>query len=168
MYKNYRHTHTGKVSRHSRGFTLLFASLIASLFTALGLAMFTIAQKELSLSSIGRDSQYAFYAADTGAECATYWDLRYDVFATATTSSTEVTCAGAPVQESVMRPDGVVGIGGATTTTFKFETNRRCVEVRVAKQDVAPFTTVESLGYNTQCDQTDSARRLERAVRAVF
>jgi len=49
------------------GFTLLLAVLVASLLTSVGLAMASIAQKQLVLSSVGRDSQYAFYAADTGA-----------------------------------------------------------------------------------------------------
>ncbi len=57
-----------KKVKNNRGFTLLLASLIASLLATIGLAMFAIAQKEVRLSSMGRESQFAFYAADTGAE----------------------------------------------------------------------------------------------------
>src|SRR3990167_4752401 len=63
-----------------RGFTLLLAALVASIVLALGASIFGVAQKELTLSSIGRDSQFAFYAADTGAECALYWDFRHQAF----------------------------------------------------------------------------------------
>jgi Tfp pilus assembly protein PilX len=80
---NMENTHRNSNS----GFTLMLATLIASLMSSLGIAMFTIAQKEVALSTIGRDSQFAFYAADLGAECALYWDYVYDLFATTTVST---------------------------------------------------------------------------------
>jgi Tfp pilus assembly protein PilX len=67
---------TFKKSMHSispqkaRGFTLLLASLISSLLLILGSAIFVLVQKQIILSSLGRDSQFAFYAADQAAECA--------------------------------------------------------------------------------------------------
>ncbi|KKW45527.1 MAG: hypothetical protein UY98_C0044G0005 [Candidatus Kaiserbacteria bacterium GW2011_GWA2_58_9] len=70
-----------------KGFTLLLAALVSSIVLALGTSIFQLAQKELTLSSIGRDSQFAFYAADSGAECALYWDVRYQRFPTSTPAS---------------------------------------------------------------------------------
>lgn len=58
-----------------KGFTLLFAILISVLVLAVGTSMITIALKQVILSGAGRESQYAFYAANTGVECAVYWDL---------------------------------------------------------------------------------------------
>lgn len=84
---------TGKNSQ--RGFTLLLAALIASIVLAIGTAVFDIAQKELILSSAGRNSQFAFYAADSASECALFWDTRYQYFATSTpTLSPEPFCDG--------------------------------------------------------------------------
>src|SRR3989344_2099896 len=77
-------THNPKSKTTERGFTLLLAALVASISLALGTAIFGIAQKQLTLSAIGRDSQFAFYAADTIAECALYWDFRYGYFGTST------------------------------------------------------------------------------------
>jgi len=71
------HAHTKK-NTGSRGFTLLLAALVASIVLALGTSIYEIATKEVQLSSLGRDSQFAFYAADTAAECALYWDFRYN------------------------------------------------------------------------------------------
>src|SRR3989344_3435689 len=65
---------------YSRGFTLLLAALVASLVLTIGLAIVSIARKSVNLSSIGRDSQFAFYTADTASECALYWDIRYSTF----------------------------------------------------------------------------------------
>lgn len=62
-----------------RGFALLIATLVSGLFLAIGAVIFQIAYIQLLLSSVGRDSQFAFYAADTGAECALYWDRQYSL-----------------------------------------------------------------------------------------
>ncbi len=61
---------------YRRGFTLLFATLIAALLLAVGLAVFDIIFKEVSFATIVRDSNTAIYAADTGIECAEYWDFQ--------------------------------------------------------------------------------------------
>ena len=62
-----------------RGFTLLLAALIASIVLSLAVAIFSIAQKQIALASLAQQSEYAYYAADTGAECALYWDVRPSV-----------------------------------------------------------------------------------------
>src|SRR3989344_1250029 len=74
------------------GFTIFFAMLVAALALAVGLAIFDLTVRELELSSTATQSQYAIYAADTGADCALYWDLQYtdsdnSAFGTSTASS---------------------------------------------------------------------------------
>ncbi|MCI0619669.1 LamG domain-containing protein [Candidatus Wolfebacteria bacterium] len=63
------------------GFALLFAVLTASLVLSIGLTIFNITLKEFILSSQIRDSQFAFYSADTGLECTLYWDLEHPNYA---------------------------------------------------------------------------------------
>jgi hypothetical protein len=65
------------IERCSDGLALFFAVLTASLVLTIGLALFNITLKEFVLSSQIRDSQFAFYAADSGLECALYWDLAH-------------------------------------------------------------------------------------------
>lgn len=60
-----------------KGIALLMAVLVSGLFFVIAAAIFKIALVELILSSTGRDSQFAFYAADTGAECALFWNYKY-------------------------------------------------------------------------------------------
>lgn len=159
-----------------RGFTLILAALVASLLTSLGLAMFSIAKKEIILSSLGRDSQLAFYAADTGAECALFWNFRHNAFATTSVfASPDITptCAGDLLQDfptpyEAGIPDGVSGLGGGAQSTFWFEPEGRCVYVTVTKRTSHPHTVVEALGYNTSCSEPNHPRRLERAVRSTF
>jgi hypothetical protein len=64
------------------GFALLFSVLVSSLLLTIGLSIFSIALKELALSTASRQSIYAFYAADSGRECALYWDTKEGHIAT--------------------------------------------------------------------------------------
>jgi hypothetical protein len=85
-----------KHAQNQRGFTLLLAALVASITLSLGAAIYSITLKQLTLSGIGRDSQFAFYAADTSAECALYWDIRQGAFNTTTPPAT-ITCDGTTI-----------------------------------------------------------------------
>jgi hypothetical protein len=60
---------------NNKGFTLLFAVLVSVLVLAVGASIINIALKQTILSGAGRESQFAFYAANSGLECALYWDL---------------------------------------------------------------------------------------------
>ncbi len=64
------------ITKKQKGFTLLFAVLVSTLVLSVGASIISIALRQLILSSTGRDSQYAFYAANTGIECAYYWDIK--------------------------------------------------------------------------------------------
>lgn len=61
--------------KNDKGFTLLFSILVSVLILSVGTSMISITLKQLILSGSGRESQFAFYAANTGIECALYWDL---------------------------------------------------------------------------------------------
>ena len=93
--------HTTEVRR---GFTLLLAVLVSSVLIALGSAIYDIVSKEIILSSAGRESQFSFYAADTGIECGLYHDLKNDLFATSS-GATTVTCGGGAPGHFVYIPD---------------------------------------------------------------
>lgn len=62
--------------RQRGGFALLFSVLVSSLLLTIGLSIFSIALKELAISTAVRQSIYAFYAADSGRGCAIYWDRK--------------------------------------------------------------------------------------------
>ncbi|MEY2702091.1 MAG: hypothetical protein RLY43_724 [Bacteroidota bacterium] len=64
-----------KIQNDKKGFTLLFAILVSVMVLAVGASIINISLKQVILSSAGRESQFAFYAANTGLECALFWDL---------------------------------------------------------------------------------------------
>jgi hypothetical protein len=74
-------TRTQDSHTRQNGFALLFSVLTASLVLSVGLAILNLTLKEFVLSSQIRDSQFAFYAADAGLECALYWDLKHPEYA---------------------------------------------------------------------------------------
>jgi len=153
--------------RAERGFTLLLAALIASIVLALGTSIFRLAQKELILSSIGRDSQFAFYAADTGAECALYWDVRYQSFPTSTPRTAEITC------DAQAKTTAFTTSGSDIISSFQFATNGYCVNVSVKKSTDgstgAIATTVHADGFSTNCEAVaTSPRALQRSVELKY
>jgi len=65
---------------NKNGFAMLFAVLTASLILTIGISIFSISFKELLISTNSRESQVAFYAADSARECALYWSNKQGEF----------------------------------------------------------------------------------------
>ena len=146
-----------------RGFTLLLAALVASITLSLGAAIFALAQKQIILSSLGRDSQYAFYTADTAAECALYWDSRYKSFPTTTPISVNLTCASEAITTSASIA------GNTVASSFQFEPNGYCANVTVSKtrNPVTGIvgTAIRADGFSASCAGVQTSfRLLQRSV----
>ena len=56
------------------GFTLLIAIVTTSMLLIVSFVVVNIALKQLVLANAGKESQHAFYNADSGTECAVYWE----------------------------------------------------------------------------------------------
>ena len=159
-----------KIDPSSKGFTLLFAVLVGSLLFAMGIAIANLAIKEIILSAAGKESETAFFAADTGTECALYWDLRVSgTFPNSQTSPKDpdntIQCNGANVALSY------AWTATAATTTFRLGLgSESCAEVRVGKTANPARTIIESRGRNdADCANTDSnPARGERAPRGRY
>jgi hypothetical protein len=70
-----------KLNQHQeRGFVLLFAIVVSAVIFFIGAGIFSIAYKELLVSSLGKDSQKSIFAADSAVECAlqAYQDGQFD------------------------------------------------------------------------------------------
>lgn len=153
------------------GFTVLLAALVGSLVLSLGISIFSIAHKSITLSTLGRDSQYAFYTADSAAECALYWDVRFDAFSTSSpTASVRCDDPDPPNPITVTNnlptwPNTVFTIGEATS----FEIGGNCAIVTVTKSDSVPFTTIQADGYNVPCaERATNPRTLQRSVELSY
>lgn len=175
----------------NKGYTLLFAVLIASVALGIGISILNISKKELLISTSARDSSSAFYAADSGIECAIYADL-WGSFDTAPTNTNPTLYCNVPHSFTTISPN----TPDATQGTFVFHmksgsaeaydpanpnsalklAGQSCVVVTVEKLIDGTGkvrTTIKSRGYNTGwrptgdgvgvCDLT-SAKRVERGL----
>lgn len=185
-----------KGAERARGFAMLFSVLTSSLVLAIGLSIFNLTLKELTLSSSGRESQYAFYVSDTAAECALYWDLEAVTFSTPLAPrdpSIVPFCVGQNlIANSWAETTGTDSNGNDyTRTTFHLELadmdeinngayagaeKGACSIVSVTKTDNAGSieTRIESLGYNIddaldgECDTSTRDLLVERALRVRY
>jgi hypothetical protein len=184
-----------KENKDKKGFTLLFAVLVSTLVLAVGASIISMALRQVLLSGVGRDSQFAFYASNTGIECALYWDLNGGVvFATSSASEdpNNVVCAGNDAEVTV-EDDTVPGSSDSATSRFRIvfgdESDEDigvgnnaqmqnidlpyCVDVSVTKFATTTTdgrnrigTDILARGYNT-CDP-ENPRRIERGLELSY
>lgn len=170
IYLNKLHKKSGK------GITLLVSIITTSMLLLVSFVLVNIALKELILSYANQESQYAFYAADSGIECVLYWDLKNpagpSAFATSTAGT--ISCNGQSIstgsETSIPPPSprttSLIGGGGNSnpTSVFLLNFSRGCAIVQVTKGWNGSKVTsdITSRGYNT-CD-TSATRRFERGI----
>lgn len=145
-----------------RGFTLLIAVILASVALGVGLALLDIAYKQVVLASAARQSQTAFYAADSVMECALYYDQQMNTFGYSASSGT-VTCNGT-------NPATVTFNNGVTprsrTFTIQCTGNTGVLGMVTVYKDSNAATSIYAEGYNT-CDSSNQ-RRIERGLKATY
>lgn len=92
--------------QRNKGMTLFMAVTIMGILLFISFAIVNISIKSNVFATSGRDSQFAFYAADAGVECALYWDAAFEPskFDTATGGS-PISCAGT----SISTNDAIAG-----------------------------------------------------------
>ena len=131
--------------KQKKGITLLLAILISSLILTLGIGVFTLLFSEIKISEIAKESFIAFYAADSGIECAIFWDTAANAFSTSSTFS--INCDG----DTFI----VGGSSGVSSFTIPFD-NGSCTEVRVTK---GVETVITSQGRNTCAPSSITVQR---------
>lgn len=164
-----------RAHKKAAGFTLFIALIVSSLLLAIGFSLSTIILKQLVFANSGKESQLAFYAADSGAECALYWDRKdFNGFTTfdstfgTTSVYEEIFCGGGGKTNPPIPQSGRVGsfskvsadLTQATTTFYvdysdpENENHKACAKVLVYKwldtSGANPIerTQIDSRGYN--------------------
>ena len=142
----------------NKGFTLFIAIIVTGTLLLVAVGVVNLTVKQAFISTSGSESQHAFYAADTGIECAIYWDVQNPsvISAFSTTTGSQINCNNQTM---------TVGGTSVSTFTFNFNPDPYCTIVTVTK-DVNGSTRIDSLGYNT-CDSSNP-RRVERGIKAVY
>ena len=153
--------------RARRGFTLYYAVLIGSVLLLIGASLLNLSLKEFLLSAAVRESEYAFFAADSGIECALRWDLK-ELWSNRPIFQINDNAGGvsapfyipASNKDEVRCNDGTVTFNPAVsvdsknaTTTFSYNVGaspQYCVRVQVIKNIV-----INTQGTGTTADDED-------------
>lgn len=147
---------------HKRGFALLISVVLTSVVLALGIALLDIAYKQVLLSSSAKNSQYAFYNADSALECALYYDQQQNAFYYGSTYASAIQCSNLNVTNFAANQDGT-----QRTTVFSVP----CVgggtsgDITIIKTP-SGNTSIYANGYST-CDAS-SKSRIERGLKAKY
>ncbi|MFZ2523288.1 MAG: hypothetical protein WAW92_02775 [Minisyncoccia bacterium] len=156
-----------KDKKIKNGFALLIAIVTTSLLLLVSFVVVNTALKQVVIAYSNQESQYAYYNAESGIECAIYWDLKNP-------SGTSAFATNTPSTISCNSANYSVGGGGVSNATSTFTINslqpKGCVVVRVAKVPSPPssygLTRIESYGYNN-CN-TGAARKVERGITITY
>lgn len=149
----------------NKGYTALFAVLVSSLILSVGIGIINITLKEIALSASGRESQFAFYAADSATECAQYWDNKEAfVIPTTTPIIPTINCFGGGVSNVAIEDDRTEEYA-TTTFSFTMPGTTFCGDVEVGKylnDTTGPKTVIVAYGRNI-CGAA-SSRQVERGL----
>ncbi|NLE07323.1 MAG: hypothetical protein GX627_01810 [Parcubacteria group bacterium] len=162
-----------------KGITLFIAMVVMGILLFITFVVAHITIKGILFADSGRDSQYAYYAAEAGLECALYWDSNPAVSAFATsTSGSPINCAGSALvtNSGILGTSTITMIGGGgdsnPTSVFGFVLDKQgnnkvpyCTIVTVTKRPDMK-TYIKARGYNT-CD-TNNPRRVERGIEVTY
>jgi hypothetical protein len=148
--------------QRSRGFVILYAVMLSSIILAITLGVLNISLQEIKFGTSTRNTNDAFFAADTGAECALYYD-KTDPANNAFTGTATVNCSGSPIELLGSFPVWnfvVPGLGNE---------EQGCAKVTVDKSS-PPTTVITSKGYNNgnALCLSSSLDRVERELQVTY
>ena len=178
-----------KDTKKNNGFALLFSVLLASLLLTIGLSIFSVTLKELAISTTAQRSLHAIYAAESGRECAKYWDAWDRIPNVLSTSTVTINCGGVPMiitgvysdpnglidpneyiiydaVSSTIPPPGsgkiLVNKGGTDDSNFTVTISKTINRGDHGVGGVV-LTTIHSLGYDSTGQD-----RVERAIEQIY
>lgn len=174
-------TQKGRVSpeRSAGGFALLVAVIFMSVMLTFGLALGSLAYKQEILASAGLESQYAFYAADAGLECALYADQNnggqpslFTYPSTNPGTAPKMTCDGL----QAISASGVWSLSRwVVTERLSLDSTTahpRCADITVYKPNPASAggsTYIFSQGYDVACGAlTTNPRLVSRGIEVHY
>jgi Tfp pilus assembly protein PilX len=159
-----------------RGIALLFSMMLSAIFLTVAIGISSIAAKELNFSTSSKDTNNAFYAADTGVECALYND-KADILAFVDTNSTgQINCFGNVF--TLKSQNEIDLLNFSFSMSGLGSSGNSCVKVNVIKQlDVTaePYVVTStkitskgySLGEGEECTSSVMSR-IERVLEVSY
>lgn len=157
---------------NEKGYAILFTVIIVSAISVITAGISNAIYKQIVLSSLAKDSQSAFYMADTASDCALLFDMEVADTNVDFLNGLPITWAcGSNVDNSPMQmtvtPD--VNSYDMMPSSEESTSNRPCYRVEVEKDTTDPLltkTTILANGYNI-CNK-NNIRTVERQIKIVY
>lgn len=152
----------------NKGFVLLFAVMLSSVILAITLGVANIAVKEIKFGTSAKETNEAFFAADTGVECALINDKDSSNSFVSSGGSGVVNCFGTNVPLSGSFPSWSFVVSGFGSDSDD------CAVVTIYKDAVSSppnvRTFIVSKGYNfgNSACVSSSPNRIERQVEVSY
>lgn len=187
-----------KIKKEEGGFVIFIALITSTLILAISIGVLSISLKDYIFSGYTISSTQAFYAADSGLDCAVYYLTKVGLFpvpdATNPVSSfsasekadyaSQIKCGGEDAANNLDVVSSQSGNRISYTTTFKLKQNL-CAEITVINSldtngtpandaDDKEWTIVRSRGWSsvdnggTDRCAQDLGRRTERSLEFTF
>jgi len=145
---------------NKNGFALLFTIVLISIILSITIGVTNIAFRELKFATSDQDANTAFFAADTGMECAEYNDypsastVFYDP--SGGTPTDKISCLGTTYSDKLLG-SSYGGFGKGFTLKNLGNSGNSCAVVEVDKyidsSNTLTGTKIISIGYNnSSCD----------------
>ncbi len=162
-------------NKKQKGYAILFTVIIVSAISVITAGLSNAAYKQLILSSLAKDSQTAFYQADTASDCVLYLDQveysKYIAIPMVVPNAFQQptwTCGGLVLKIDALN-SGVPG--GYELKPPDEGANTPCFRVAVTKtanisDPTATDTSISAKGYNI-CN-TSSIRTVEREIQIDY
>lgn len=150
-----------KIKKNS-GFVILFAVTVSAILLAIAIGVANVSLKEIKFGTSAKDTNEAFFAADTGAECALYADTGA-VNAFSEKGEGFINCAGSRI---TLNSEPAIGFDASWSFTISRigSTNQSCAYVVVSKNSSDGTTEIVSKGYNNGGDEEGICRQLPNTV----
>ncbi len=154
-------------TKSNKGFALLIAVVVSTIILTIAISIVNTAIAEVILASTVRNSLTSFYLADTGAECALFWDNIRGSFTDRSAFE-----PGAPTR--IIECSGIrTSVEGGSNVQFWIrndaQLNAPCSQVTVESTPVDPShdnVKINAWGFNT-CDES-SSKRVDRALEVKY
>lgn len=175
---------------NQRGIAIFYAVVVGGLVLVMSFAITQIAFREVRFSALSSRSQHAFYASNSGLECALYWDLKEAQFSTQVfpndINEKDIECAGdkvADFEQSYTPPDPNTGSNTGTspdgtgpygTYTSTFTVNGlgidgdSCADVEVLKNWGGSSELKTTILVNGRDNCSASGRGIERSIEVEY
>jgi len=163
------------------GFAVLFSVMLASFLITLGISIFSISLKEVMITTSVRDSQVAYYVADSARECALYWDVKQGAFPACFEDDCtnvadyptpvevqNITCNGTSTSLTFTKTGSTGSTYSASLKNFfamsSADESQPVSDIKIIKEWIPDTksikTTIETRGHNTGI----IGRRVERGI----